>query len=337
MRILVTGGAGYIGSHTLLELLGQQHEVCVFDNFSNSSPEALARVKELSNGTFETVNGDVRDDAALTSVCTEFRPEAVVHFAGLKAVGESSEKPVKYYEHNVQGTLSLLKAMEAVDCRRIVFSSSATVYGEPEYLPYDEDHPCAPTNPYGRTKYFVEEILKDWALSDKRNSTVLLRYFNPVGAHPSGRIGEDPNDIPNNLMPYVSQVAVGKLPRLQVFGNDYDTRDGTGERDYVHVCDLADAHAAAVAYVANHTGTEVINIGTGQGVTVLEVVKAFEKASGRDIPYDIGPRRAGDIAAYYANAVKAKKLLGWSAKYSLTDMCEGAWKWQSENPDGYKN
>ncbi len=335
MRILVTGGAGYIGSHTLLELLGQQHKICVYDNFSNSSPEALERVKELTNGTFETVEGDIRDDNALASAITNFQPEAVVHFAGLKAVGESSEMPVKYYQHNVQGTLSLLNAMEAAECRRIVFSSSATVYGEPQYLPYNEAHPCAPTNPYGRTKYFVEEILKDWALSDARNSTVLLRYFNPVGAHPSGRIGEDPNDIPNNLMPFVSQVAVGKLPKLNVFGDDYDTRDGTGMRDYIHVSDLADAHAAAVEYTATHTGAEAINIGTGQGVTVLEVVKAFEQASGRDIPYEIVPRRAGDIAAFYANSAKAKKLLNWAAKYSLDDMCASAWKWQSENPDGY--
>lgn len=335
MRILVTGGAGYIGSHTLLELLGQQHEICVYDNFSNSSPVALERVKELTNGTFKTVEGDIRDDQALASVCADFRPEAVVHFAGLKAVGESSKVPVKYYQHNVQGTLSLLTAMKAADCRRIVFSSSATVYGEPQYLPYDEAHPCAPTSPYGRTKYFIEEILKDWAQSDDRNSTVLLRYFNPVGAHSSGRIGEDPNDIPNNLMPFVSQVAVGKLPKLQVFGDDYDTRDGTGERDYIHVGDLANAHAAAVDYTAAHLGAEAINIGTGQGATVLEVVKAFERMSGNPIPYNIGPRRAGDIAAFYANSAKAKKLLGWSAKYSLDDMCASAWKWQSENPDGY--
>lgn len=335
MRILVTGGAGYIGSHTLLELLGQQHDVCIFDNYSNSTPEALERVKELTNGSFEMIEGDICDDNSLASVCADFRPEAVIHFAGLKAVGESVESPLKYYEHNLQGTLSLLKAMEAVDCRNIVFSSSALVYGEPKYLPYDEIHPCAPASPYGRSKYFVEEILKDWAVASDKNSVVLLRYFNPTGAHPSGRIGEDPHDIPNNLMPYISQVAVGKLPKLQVFGDDYDTRDGTGERDYIHVNDLANAHVAAVKYAATHTGAETINIGTGKGVTVLELVRAFEKASGRDIPYEIAPRRAGDIAAIYANSAKAKKLLNWSATYTLDDMCKSVWKWQSENPDGY--
>lgn len=335
MRILVTGGAGYIGSHTLLELLGQRHEICVYDNYSNSTPLALERVKELTNGTFDIVEGDMRDDASLTSVCTDFRPEAVIHFAGLKAVGESTAFPLKYYEHNLQGTLSLLKAMDTVNCRNIVFSSSATVYGEPKYLPYDEIHPCAPTSPYGRSKYFSEEILKDWAAVNTKKSVVLLRYFNPTGAHPSGRIGEDPNDIPNNLMPFVSQVAVGKLVKLQVFGDDYDTRDGTGERDYIHVQDLADAHVAAVEYAATHTGAEAINIGTGQGVTVLEIVKAFEEASGRDIPYEIAPRRAGDIAAFYANSAKAKALLRWSAKYTVDDMCKSVWKWQSENPDGY--
>lgn len=335
MRILVTGGAGYIGSHTLLELLGQQHEICVFDNYSNSSPEALKRVRELTNGSFQEVEGDIRDANSIASACNDFRPEAVVHFAGLKAVGESSALPIKYYEHNVQGTLSLLRAMEAVDCRNVVFSSSATVYGEPHYLPYDEDHPCAPTSPYGRTKYFVEEILKDWAASNEKNTATLLRYFNPVGAHSSGRIGEDPNDIPNNLMPFVSQVAVGKLPKLQIFGDNYDTRDGTGLRDYIHVSDLAEAHVAAVEYSTNHTGVEAFNIGTGQGITVLEVVAAFEKASGREVPYDIAPRRDGDIAAFYADSTKAKTLLNWTAKYTLNDMCKSAWKWQSENPDGY--
>lgn len=335
MRILVTGGAGYIGSHTLLDLLGQQHEICVYDNYSNSSTEALKRVRELTNGTFQQVDGDIRDDHSLATTCNDFRPEAVIHFAGLKAVGESNSLPIKYYEHNVQGTLSLLRAMEAVDCRNIVFSSSATVYGEAQYLPYDEEHPRAPTNPYGRTKYFVEEILKDWVASDERNAAILLRYFNPVGAHPSGRIGEDPNDIPNNLMPFVSQVAIGKLPQLQVFGDDYDTRDGTGLRDYIHVSDLASAHAAAVEHVQKMTGVEAINVGTGRGATVLEVVAAFAKASGREVPYIVTPRRQGDIGTSLADPTKAEKLLGWKARYTLDDMCESAWKWQSENPDGY--
>lgn len=336
MRILITGGAGYIGSHTLLDLLGERHEACVLDNFSNSSPVALDRVEQLTNSSFDRVTADIRDDQALARTFADFQPEAVIHFAGLKAVGESAEFPLKYYEHNVQGTLSLLKAMEAADCRRIVFSSSATVYGEPAYLPYDEHHPCAPTNPYGRTKYFVEEILKDWVRTNDRNSAVLLRYFNPVGAHASGRIGEDPNDIPNNLMPFVSQVAVGRRPKLQVFGNDYDTPDGTGLRDYIHVCDLARAHVAAVDYAADNAGVEAFNVGTGKGATVLEVVKAFEAASGRPVPYEFAPRRAGDVAASIADPAKAKKLLHWQARFTLKDMCETSWAWQSQNPDGYQ-
>lgn len=336
MRILITGGAGYIGSHTLLELLGERHEACVLDNFSNSSPIALERVAQLTNSSFDQVTADIRDDRALARAFAEFKPQAVIHFGGLKAVGESAEVPLKYYEHNVQGTISLLKAMETSDCRKIVFSSSATVYGEPVYLPYDEQHPCAPTNPYGRTKYFVEEILKDWVQTDSRNSAVLLRYFNPVGAHSSGLIGEDPNDIPNNLMPFVSQVAVGRRPKLSVFGNDYDTPDGTGLRDYIHVGDLARAHVAAVDYAANNTGAEAFNVGTGKGATVLEVVKAFEAASGRPVPYEFAPRRAGDIASYFADPAKARKLLHWQARFTLKDMCESAWAWQSKNPNGYQ-
>lgn len=336
MRILITGGAGYIGSHTLLDLLGERHEACVLDNFANSSPIALDRVAQLTNCRFERVTADIRDDRALARAFADFKPQAVIHFGGLKAVGESARFPLKYYEHNVQGTISLLKAMENGDCRRIVFSSSATVYGEPGYLPYDEQHPCAPTNPYGRTKYFVEEILKDWVRTDGRNSAVLLRYFNPVGAHSSGRIGEDPNDIPNNLMPFVSQVAVGRRPKLLVFGNDYDTPDGTGLRDYIHVGDLARAHVAAVEYAADNAGVEAFNIGTGKGATVLEVVKAFEAASGRPVPYEFAPRRAGDIAASIADPAKARRLLHWQAKFTLKDMCESSWAWQSKNPNGYE-
>lgn len=335
MRILVTGGAGYIGTHTLLELLGERHEVCVLDNYANSSPEALARVRQLSNAGFTEISADMRDQSALHAAFRGFKPEGVIHFAGLKAVGESGQKPVMYYDHNIQGTLALLKMMDAHGCRQIVFSSSATVYGVPHYLPFDEAHPCAPTNPYGRTKYFVEEIIRDWSAATPEASAVLLRYFNPVGAHASGRIGEDPNDMPNNLMPFVAQVAVGRRDRLQVFGNDYDTSDGTGLRDYIHVSDLARAHVAALAYGAKNTGVEAINIGTGRGATVLEVVKAFEAASGRSIPYAFAARRAGDVAASLADPAKAKALLGWKAHHSLADMCASTWHWQSNNPQGY--
>lgn len=335
MRILITGGAGYIGSQTLLELLGEQHEICVLDNYSNSSPAVFSRIAQLTNTNFERVEADVRDGVALGKIFKDFKPEAVIHFAGLKAVGESAAFPLKYYEHNFHGTTTLLQAMDGVGCRRIVFSSSATVYGEPKYLPYDEAHPCAPTSPYGRTKYFIEELIKDWSAANHDASAVILRYFNPVGAHSSGTIGEDPNDIPNNLMPYICQVAVGRLAKLQVFGNDYDTRDGTGLRDYIHVVDLAGAHVNAVEFSARTKGVETFNIGTGDGATVLEVISAFEEASNCTIPYEIAQRRAGDIAAFYANPAKAHKLLNWHAKLTLKDMCRDAWNWQSQNPDGY--
>ena len=335
MRIFLTGGAGYIGSHTLLEVLSAAHEVCVYDDYSNSAPTALARVEQLTNRKFKTVTGDIRDQVSLATALTEFKPDVVVHFAGKKAVGESVEKPLMYYENNVSGTLSLLRAMEAAGCNRIVFSSSATVYGEPQYLPLDENHPLSATNPYGQTKLMVEHILRDWCTARDQASAVLLRYFNPVGAHDSGMIGEDPNDIPNNLMPFVSQVAVGRRETLQVFGSDYDTPDGTGVRDYIHVVDLAKAHAAAIVYAAAHKGCEAINVGTGKGSSVLDVVRAFEKASGRSIPYTMAPRRPGDVAALYAQPDKARTLLGWDAERDLADMCVSAWKWQSQNPDGY--
>jgi UDP-glucose 4-epimerase len=335
MRILVTGGAGYIGSHTLLQLLREQYDVLVFDNFSNSSPEALKRVKQLANADFEVCEGDIQDSVRLSDAFGAFKPEAVIHFAGLKAVGESNEKPLEYYAQNVSGSIELLKAMERHDCKRIVFSSSATVYGEAKYLPYDEQHQLQPTNPYGRTKQFIEEIIRDWTASYKGASAVLLRYFNPVGADASGRIGEDPNDIPNNLVPYISQVAVGRLKHLNVYGNDYDTRDGTGERDYIHVEDLARAHLAAINFTGENTGCEAINIGTGQGATVLEMVNAFEKASGRSVPYMIGPRRDGDVARSLAAVEKAKKLLGWNAQFNIEDMCRTTWAWQRANPNGY--
>lgn len=335
MRILVTGGAGYIGSHTVLQLLRSQHDVLVYDNFSNSSPEALRRVKQLGNADVGVCEGDIRDATGLDAAFTDFKPEAVIHFAGLKAVGESSEKPLGYYSQNVSGSIALLETMQRHDCPNIVFSSSATVYGEARYLPYDEDHPLQATNPYGRTKYFVEEIIRDWVGSWSGASAVLLRYFNPVGADASGRIGEDPNGIPNNLVPYIAQVAAGRLAQLSVYGDDYDTRDGTGERDYIHVDDLARAHLAAIDFAASRTGCEAINIGTGRGATVLEMVSAFEKASGRDIPYKIVARRNGDVARSLAGVTKAQRLLGWTAERDIDDMCRTTWHWQSNNPQGF--
>ncbi len=336
MRVFVTGGAGYIGTHTLVQLLGARHEVCVFDNYSNSSPVALDRVRRLTNSDFLQVEGDTRDEGAMTTAMADFRPDAVIHFAGLKAVGEANVVPLKYYEHNVQGSIALLKAMDAVGCRRIVFSSSATVYGEAHYLPYDEAHPLAPTNAYGRTKYFIEGIIGDWAKANAEASAVLLRYFNPVGAHASGQIGEDPDDVPNNLMPFIAQVAVGRREMLSVFGDDYETRDGTGERDYIHVVDLAAAHLAALDYAAAATGCEAINIGTGRGITVFELIAAFEKASGRPVPRKVTARRPGDVARSVADASKANRLLGWEAKLDVDDICASAWSWQSQNPAGYR-
>ncbi len=335
MRILVTGGAGYIGSHTLLQLLRQGHEVVVYDNFCNSSPTALNRVGELANTSVVYMAGDIQDATALDAVFQRFSADAVVHFAGLKAVGESVEQPLTYYARNVAGTVTLLEAMNRAGCQRLVFSSSATVYGEAHYLPYDEQHPLQPTNPYGRTKYFIEEIIRDWVAATAGSSAVLLRYFNPIGADDSGHIGEDPNGIPNNLAPYIAKVAVGRLPELQVWGNDYDTRDGTGERDYIHVVDLAGAHLAALNYTAQHTGCEAINVGTGCGATVLEMVTAFERASGRPIPYRVAPRRDGDVARSLAAVDKAKTLLGWEAERGIDAMCKSTWAWQSQNPDGY--
>ena len=336
MRVLVTGGAGYIGSHTLLELLSLDHEVCVVDNFDNSSPEVLSRIRALSNGRFESHITDIRDRPVLDDILMQFRPEAVIHFAGLKAVEESEENPLQYYGVNITGTLSLLKSMNRSGCKQIIFSSSATVYGEADYLPYDEAHPCRPASVYGRTKYIAEMILRDWAASTKDASAVLLRYFNPVGAHHSGQIGEDPSGTPNNLMPFIAQVAVGQRQKLSVFGNDYDTPDGTGQRDYIHVVDLARAHTAAVDYAAKNTGSELFNIGTGQAYSVLEMIAAFAKVSGCDIPYEIAPRRAGDIAAMLADPSKAAKKMGWSAQMDLDQMCASTWSWQSGNPKGYK-
>lgn len=335
MRVLVTGGAGYIGSHTVLKLLQQGDDVLALDNYANSSAVALDRVQTLAKRDFDICEGSVCDTALLNKVFENFRPDAVIHFAGLKAVGESGEIPLHYYTENVTGSIALLKCMQAHDCRQIVFSSSATVYGEAEYLPFDEAHRLQPTNPYGRTKLFVEEIIRDWAKAWPQASAVLLRYFNPVGADASGLIGEDPRATPNNLVPYISQVAVGRLPHLSIFGADYDTRDGTGERDYIHVDDLAAAHLAAVRFARKQTGCDVFNIGTGQGTTVLELLAAFEQASGKKIAHKMVANREGDVARSVASVKKAHDLLGWRAERDIADMCKSTWNWQSKNPLGY--
>lgn len=334
--VLVTGGAGYIGSHTCVELLGAGHEVVVVDNLCNSKSAALVRVEEIARrrlAGFYRI--DVRDRDAMAAVFAAHRVDAVIHFAALKAVGESVQRPLAYYENNIGGLLALVATMEAADVRRLVFSSSATVYGDPASVPVREDFPLAPTNPYGRTKLMAEEVLRDVAASDPRWQVVLLRYFNPVGAHPDGRIGEDPGGIPNNLMPYVSQVAVGRLPRLQVFGGDYPTSDGTGVRDYIHVVDLAAGHVRAVERIAGLPGVSCFNLGTGRGYSVLEVARAFERASHRAVPFSIVSRRDGDIAACWADAGRAQRELGWMPRHDLDAMCRDAWRWQSQNPQGY--
>ena len=335
MRVLVTGGAGYIGSHTLVELLVAGHEAFVIDNLSNGHEEALRRVKQLANKDFGFLAGDIRDADSLNQAFSGFKPNAVIHFAGLKAVGESVEKPLAYYENNVNGSVELLKAMDKYDCTRIVFSSSATVYGEPQYLPLDENHPVAPVNPYGQTKLMVENILQDWAQNGR--GACALRYFNPVGAHVSGRIGEDPQGVPNNLMPYIAQVAVGMREKLQIFGDDYETRDGTGERDYIHVTDLAKAHLAALNALENPNGFEVFNIGTGSGATVKELLEAYKKASGQEIAVEIVERRPGDIASSVASPIKANERLNWTASLSINDATSSSWQWQSQNPKGYRS
>ncbi|WP_422137249.1 UDP-glucose 4-epimerase GalE [Endozoicomonas sp. ALC020] len=334
-KILVTGGAGYIGSHTCLELLNDNYEIVVLDNLSNSSEESLGRVQEITGKTLAFVNGDIRDRALLDGLFQQHDFEAVIHFAGLKAVGESCEIPLDYYENNVYGTLVLCQAMQAANVKRIVFSSSATVYGDPASLPITEDFPLSATNPYGRSKLMVEEVLEDLFKSDTDWSIALLRYFNPAGAHASGRIGEDPNDTPNNLMPYVTQVAIGKLEKLRVFGNDYPTIDGTGVRDYIHVVDLSLGHVKAIEKLRTTKGVHTWNLGLGKGYSVLEIVAAFEKASGQNVPYEITARRSGDIAACYANTDKALDELGWKAERGLEEMVTDAWRWQSDNPDGY--
>lgn len=334
--VLVTGGAGYIGSHTVILLVKAGFKVVVYDNFCNSSREAIKRVEEITGEEIILVEGDIRDREALRNVFTHYPIDSVIHFAGLKAVGESVEQPLKYYDNNVVGSNILFEVMQEQGCKSIVFSSSATVYGDPAIIPVKEDFPISATNPYGRSKLFIEEMLRDVFVSDNSWKIVLLRYFNPVGAHESGRIGEDPNDIPNNLMPFIAQTAVGKREYLSVFGDDYDTPDGTGVRDYIHVMDLADAHVKALEKIRSFDQVMTINIGTGRGYSVLEVVKAFEKASGRTVPYKIAPRRAGDISINYADTSYAKSVLGWEATRDIDQMCEDSWRWQSNNPNGYK-
>lgn len=335
MRILVTGGAGYIGSHTCLELLAAGHDVTVVDNLSNSSEESLRRVRELSGKDLTFEKADIRDSAAMARVFKAGRPEAVVHFAGLKAVGESASKPLEYYDNNVIGTLVLLEAMRRSEVKTLVFSSSATVYGDAKTVPISEGSPLSATNPYGRTKLMIEEILRDLGASDAQWRIALLRYFNPVGAHESGRIGEDPRGTPNNLLPFVAQVAVGRRPKVAVFGNDYPTPDGTGVRDYIHVVDLARGHLAALKALGSRTGVHPWNLGTGIGCSVLEVISKFARASGKTIPHEVTPRRPGDVAVSYADPSKALKELGWKAQKSLEQMCADAWRWQSSNPSGF--
>jgi UDP-glucose 4-epimerase len=334
--ILVTGGLGYIGSHTSLVLAEAGHEIAIIDNLANAKLEVLGRIRELApGGRIEFERVDLRDRAALESVFSARAIDAVVHFAGLKAVGESVAQPLLYYENNVGGTVALLQTMQAHGVHRIVFSSSATVYGEPERLPLTESHPLRPTNPYGMTKLMVEHILADQAAADSRFLHAALRYFNPIGAHPSGRIGEDPRGVPNNLFPYIAQVAVGKRSALRVWGNDYATPDGTGVRDYIHVMDLARGHLAALNYLDSRRQSITVNLGTGRGYSVLESVHAFERASGKQIPLEIHARRAGDVAACYADASAAARELGWKAELGLDDMCRDAWRWQAANPDGF--
>jgi len=335
MNILVTGGAGYIGSHTCVELLKAGHQVVVFDNFCNSFPEAVRRVEKISGRQIVQIEGDVRDRAALEQTLRQHQCDAVIHFAGLKAVGESVAKPLEYYDHNVVGTIRLLEAMQATGVKTIVFSSSATVYGVPQFLPYTEDHPLSSTSPYGRCKLMVEDILRDLHVAHPDTRIALLRYFNPVGAHESGLIGEDPQGIPNNLMPFVTQVAIGKRDKLRIWGGDYDTPDGTGVRDYIHVEDLAVGHVKALEYL-RQPQCFALNLGSGQGHSVLDVVKAFERASGKNIPYTIEPRRPGDLPAYYADVKLAKSLLGWEATRSLETMCADSWRWQQGNPNGFR-
>lgn len=333
-KILVTGGAGYIGSHTCVELLNSGYEVIIFDNFCNSSPVAVERITEITKKSVTHVYGNILDQQAIEEALIKYNCDTVIHFAGLKSVGESTRDPLAYYENNVVGTTKLLQAMSKCNVKNLVFSSSATVYGQPQFLPLNEDHPLSTTNPYGTSKLIIEGILRDLYASDKSWSITMLRYFNPVGAHSSGRIGEDPQGTPNNLMPYIAQVAVGKLEKLTVFGDDYDTKDGTGVRDYIHVTDLALGHLKSVEQIGS-SQCLAINLGTGVGYSVLEVVEAFKAASSREIPYQFSPRRAGDVASCFADPKLAKDILGWEANLGIQQMCQDHWNWQYSNPNGY--
>ena len=337
MHVLITGGAGFIGSHTVVELLEAGYEVVINDNFSNSSPLVLSRIEEITGKRPLLIEGDIRDRALLDDVFKQHEIDAVVHFAGLKAVGESVQKPLEYYDNNVSGSVVLFEAMRDAGVKRLVFSSSATVYGDPEEIPISENCPIGvPTNPYGMSKLMVERILQDLVVAEADFSVALLRYFNPIGAHESGLIGENPSGIPNNLLPYVTQVAIGKLEKLSVFGSDYPTEDGTGVRDYIHVVDLAKGHLAALDYLKGAVGCHVWNLGTGQGYSVLQIIEAFEKATGVSVPYKLVERRAGDIAECWSNPAKAKDELGWEAGYGLEDMMRHSWKWQKGNPEGFE-
>ena len=336
MHILVTGGAGYIGSHTCILLIEAGYHVIVLDNFSNASKESIKRVEKIVGKEITLVEGDIRNRDDLHKVFNTHKIDAVIHFAGLKAVGESVADPLKYYDNNIHGTLVLCEVMAEHDCKSIVFSSSATVYGDPHTTPIKENFPLSTTNPYGRSKLFIEEMLRDLYISDNTWKIVLLRYFNPVGAHISGTIGEDPHGIPNNLMPFIAQTAVGKREHLSVLGDDYDTHDGTGVRDYIHVMDLADGHVKALDKIEAFDQVMTINLGTGNGYSVLDMVKAFSNASGKQVPYKMAPRRAGDIAKCFADPTYAKKILGWEATRNIDEMCEDSWRWQSNNPNGYK-
>lgn len=338
MKILVTGGAGYIGSHTCVELLEAGYEVAVFDNLYNSSRLAIERIKKITGKELAFYEADMADYKEITSIFEKEKPDAVIHFAGLKAVGESVSKPLMYYRNNIGGTLNLCRVMEEQGCKDIIFSSSATVYGSPAFIPITEECPkgiC--TNPYGWSKNMLEQILTDLHTADSKWNVILLRYFNPIGAHSSGLIGEDPKGIPNNLLPYIARVAIGKLEKVGVFGNDYDTEDGTGVRDYIHVVDLAKGHVKAIDKIKENPGVKIYNLGTGKGYSVLDVIKAFGKACGKEVPYEIGERRPGDIDICYADASLAKKELGWEAQYGIDDMCRDLWNWQVKNPDGYNS
>ncbi len=336
MKILVTGGAGFIGSHTVLELVANKFEPVIIDNFSNSSPEAVKRLEKLCGQKITLEKLDLCDKKNLAELFQKYDFDAVIHFAGLKAVGESVQKPLDYYYNNLVSTLNLCDLMQKHGVKKLVFSSSATVYGDPELVPITEEAPIHATNPYGQTKVMIEQILKDFVTSQPNLQVICLRYFNPIGAHESGEIGEDPNGIPNNLLPFVSQVAVGRLEKLRVFGNDYETPDGTGVRDYIHVMDLAKGHVAALEHMPGPGKWTAINLGTGRGYSVLEVIKAFEKASGKTIPYEFAPRRAGDIASCYADPTKAEKELNWKTTKTLEQACKDSWRWQSQNPNGFK-